>query len=142
MRKACFLLVLFLILAIFLNGCSIVTTVIPSINQEEGVKRIVTDYWLALSNRQYGLAKSYCILNGASYRLVEQYQDMPYFGFSTVTFIPYFNWVEITGSSAKANINLTLTATVCFGDICATESETLYNCPIYLARIGGAWKLK
>lgn len=130
---------LFLILAIFLSGCGGIVTPDTSEAQIEGT---VNDYWLALSNRQYELAKSYCILNGEFYYLAEQYQDMPYIGSSTIRFIPYFNWIEVTGNNAKANINLTIIATVCFADVCSTGSETLYNYPIYLARISGDWKLK
>jgi uncharacterized protein YceK len=142
MRKIYFLVILFLILAIFLSGCSIVTTVIPGINQEERVKGVVNSYWSALSNRQYGLAKSYCILHGEFYYLAEQYQGMPYIGSSTIRFIPYFNWTGVTGNNAKTNINLTVIVTICYGNTCSSGSETLYNYTIYLAKIGGAWKLK
>ena len=67
---------------------------------------------------------------------------MPYFGSSTLTFNAYFSYIEINGNNAKANIDLTLTATVCFGDICSDASETLYNYSMYLTEINGAWKLK
>lgn len=133
-------LVILLILA--LTGCSMVTPIIPNDNQEEEIKGVVVNYWLALSNRQYELAKTYCILNGKFYLAVEEYQNMPYIGSSTLTFEPYFNYIEINGNNAKANINLTLTATVCFEDICSSESETIYNWSIHLTKISGAWKLK
>jgi len=142
MRKVYFLVILFLILAIFLNGCGVVTPPIPGEDQEERVKGTVNGYWSALSNRQYELAKSYCVLNGDAYNLAKEYQDIPYIGSSTLTFKVYFNYIEINGNNAKANINLTLTATVCFTDICATESETLYNYSMYLKKISGTWKLK
>lgn len=142
MKKKYFLVILFLILAIFLTSCSVVTTVIPGINQEERVKGVVTSYWSALSNRQYWLAKSYCILYGEFYYLAEQYQGIPYLGSSTIRFIPYFNWIEVTGNNARTNINLTVISTICFGNICSTGSETLYNYPMHLAKIGGAWKLR
>ena len=145
MKRKYIFVVLFLILAMFLVGCSgdgIPTTPGISITDEAKVKSVIQDYWLALSNRQYELAKTYCILNGKFYLLAEEYQDMPYFGFSTLTWNAYFNYIEINGNSAKANINLTLIVTVCFEDICSTESETLYNCPMYLTKISGVWKLK
>ena len=143
MKRKYFLIVLFLVLAIFLSGCAGGGIVTPSVDVDETkVKGIINNYWLALSNRQYGLAKSYCILNGEFYRLAEEYQSMPYIGSSTVTFTPYVNWVEITGNSAKANINLTVTVTFCFDGNCSSGSETLYNYSIYLDRVSGAWKLK
>lgn len=141
MRSKILVVSLVMVLILALVGCGGIVT--PDVDVDETkVKGVINNYWLALSNRQYGLAKSYCILNGEFYRLAEEYQNMPYIGSSTVTFTPYVNWIEITGNNAKTNINLTVTATVCFGDICATESETLYNYSIYLARIGGTWKLK
>jgi len=145
MKSKYFFVILFLTFAIFLVGCGgtgIPTTPETSIADEAKVKSVIQDYWLALSNRQYELAKTYCILNGKFYLLAEEYQDMPYFGSSSVTFTSYFNWVKITGNNAIANIDLTITATVCFGDICSSESETLYNYSIYLTKISGAWKLK
>ena len=139
MKKNYFLIVLFLVIAVFLSGCGGVVT--PA-TDEAKVKSVIQDYWLALSNRQYELAKTYCILNGKFYLLAEEYQDMPYLGSSTLTFNAYFNYIEINGNNAKASIDLTLTATVCFEDICSDASEILYNYTMYLTKISGAWKLK
>ena len=144
MKRKYIFVVLFLILAMFLVGCSgdgIPTTPGISITDEAKVKSVIQDYWLALSNRQYELAKSYCILYGEYYFLVEELQDIFYVGSSTWTFEPYFNYVEITGNNAKANINLTSTVTVCFGDICSDESETIYNWSMHLTKSNGVWKL-
>ena len=140
MKRKYFSIILVLILAMFLSGCGSSGIVTPA-TDEVKVKSIIQDYWLALSNRQYELAKSYCILNGKYYFMVEEYQDMPYIGSSTFTFEPYFNYIEINGNNATANIDLKLTATVCFGDICSSESETIYNWPMHLTEISGGWKL-
>ena len=144
MKRKLFLLVLVLVVTMFLVGCGggIPTTPGISITDEAKVKSVIQDYWLALSNRQYELAKTYCIPFGDFYNLAEEYQDMPYFEGSSLTWNAHFNYIEINGNSAKSNINLTLTVTVCFEDICSTESETLYNYSIYLTKISGAWKLK
>lgn len=142
MKRKCFFVILFLILAIFLSGCSGVTTPILEVNQEEVVKEIVANYWIALSNRQYELAKTYCVPNGKAYQAVEEYQSMPYFGSITIVFTSYINWVEITGNNATVNTNITINVTVCFEDICSDESETLYNYSMDLTKSNGAWKLK
>jgi len=134
MKRKYFLVILFLILAIFLNGC--VGGVVTPATDEAKVKGVIQDYWLALSNRQYELAKSYCIPFGVFYNLVEEYQSIPYYG-STVKFIPYFNWVEVTGNNATVNMNITIT--VCFEDICS--DEILYNYSMYLTKSSGVWKL-
>ena len=142
MKKKILLSVFIIFLVLALIGCTGVTPVIPDEYQEEIIKEVVSNYWSALSNRQYELAKSYCILNGTFYLGAEEYQDMPYFGFATSTWEAYFNYIEINKNNAKANIDITLTVTVCFENICSSESETLYNYPMYLTKINGAWKLK
>ena len=145
MKRKYIFVVLFLILAMFLVGCSgdgIPTTPGISITDEAEIKSVIQDYWLALSNRQYELAKTYCIPFGDFYNLAEEYQDMPYFEGSTLTWNAYFNYIEINGNSAKANINLTLVVTVCFEDICSSESETINNLSMDLTKSNGTWKLK
>mgnify|MGYP001095877290 CR=1 FL=1 len=142
MRKKIIVSVFVTLLVLVLIGCSGVTPVILDIGQEEKVKEVVINYWLALSNRQYELAKSYCILNGNAYQSAEEYQNVPFFSFSTTTFEPYFNYIETNGNNAKSNINITIKVTVCFEDICSSESEILNNLSMYLSKINGKWKLK
>jgi len=141
MRKAYFLVILFLVLAIFLNGCGLVT---PDTDLAKEIKEVVCDYWEALSGRQWELAFTYCIPHGGFYNLAEEYQSLPYFGETETEFYPYFDWeaIEVYGNNALANIDLTITVTVCFGQVCTTSSEILYDYPMRLARIGGTWKLK
>jgi hypothetical protein len=134
--------VLILLLTCMLLGCSGNAPVIPDVNQEENIKTIVNNYWNALSNRQYSLAKSYCVANGVFYTMAEEYQNMPYLDSTTTEFSININWVEITENTATVNTNLTITAIVCFEDICADESETLNNLPIELMKTSGEWKLK
>jgi len=103
---------------IFLVGCGgtgIPTTPEISINDEAEVESVIQDYCLALSNRQYELAKSYCIPFGDFYNLAEEYQNMPYFGSTTMVFT--------------------------HEDICAEESEILYNYSMDLIKSNGTWKL-
>jgi hypothetical protein len=142
MKKQKIILIGMIILVLLLIGCSGTTPIIPSVNQEEQIKEVVNGYWSALSNRQYSLAKSYCIKNGQFYNAVEEYQNMPYFGSTIRTWNPYINWVKITGNNATANVNITLTVTICFDDICSTESETIYNFPMDLIKLSGNWELK
>jgi len=138
--------VLLLFFAIFfvliLIGCSGVIPVIPGENQEEKVKEVINNYWSALSNKQYSLAKSYCIPYGNAYYAVEEYQNNFDYSYATLNWNVYINWVAITENNAIANVDLNLNVTVCFEDICSDASETLYNYPMYLAKISGAWKLK
>ena len=114
----------------------------PLPNESEDILIVVNDYWLALSNREYELAKTYCVLDGNAYQAAEEYQDMPYFESSTMMWTCYFNDLEVNGNSAEMNINLTLTVTVCFDDICSSSNEMINNYSIYLSKISGVWKLK
>ena len=137
--------VLLLFFAIFfvliLIGCSGVIPVIPDENQEEKVKEVINNYWSALSNKQYELAKTYCIPYADAYHAVEEYQNMFDYDYMTLDWITYINWVKIIGSKATVNINITLNVTVCFGDICSSESENLFNYLMYLIKIDDIWKL-
>ncbi|MGE4412432.1 MAG: hypothetical protein AB7E45_01885 [Candidatus Caldatribacteriota bacterium] len=141
-KQKIFLSMLILLLTLTILGCSSNNPVIPNMNQEEEIKAIVNNYWSALSNRQYSLAKSYCVTNGNFYTLAEEYQNMPYLESSTIEFNANINWVEITGNIATVNTNITIIVIVCFEDICADDSETLNNFSMELIKTGGEWKLK
>jgi len=140
MKKNILLSAFVIFLVLVLIGCSGIIP--PPLHDKEEILILVNNYLLALSNREYELAKTYCIPNGNACQAVEVYQNIPYLGSSTLIFTAYLNYIEIYGIDSEININLTLTATVCFGDICSNESETLNNYPMYLTKIDGIWKLK
>ena len=64
------------------------------------------------------------------------------YDYITLNWTTYINWIKIIGNKATVNINITLFVTVCFEDICSSESETLYNYSMYLTKIDSIWKLK
>ena len=139
MRKKIILSV-FIILLIFISiGCSGINPIIPDINQEEEIKETINNYWLALSNKQYGLAKIYCVPYGDAYYAVEEYQNLFDYDYITLNWTSYINYVEINGNEATVNIDITLVVTVCFENICSTESEILYNYPMYLIKTDDFW---
>jgi len=134
------LLVFVTFLLFVLVGCSGIIP--PPLHNAENILTTVNNYFLALSNREFELAKIYCVPNGNAYQMVEGYQNAPYLASSTLIFTAYLNYVETIGNNSEVNINLTLTATVCFEDICSSESETINNFPMYLTKSAGNWKLK
>ena len=138
MRNKLLVVGLIMSLVLALVGCGIVSDV----NQKEEVKEVVNNYWLALSNKQYELAKTYCISYGDAYYAVEDYQSLSDYDYVTINWTIYINWVNIIGNKATANMRLTLNVIVCFEDICSTQTETLYNYSMYLTKISGIWKLK
>jgi hypothetical protein len=141
MKKKYFLVFLVLVMAMFLTSCSGITTPALNVDQEEEIKEVVANYWTALSNKQYSLAKSYCIPYGNAFYAVEEYQNSLDYSFATLNWNVYTNWVAVTGNDSIVNIDLTLKVTVCFENICSEENETLYNFPMDLTKIEGVWKL-
>lgn len=139
-KLACFALIL-LLPCIFM-GCSGNMPLVPEYNQEAEIKSIINNYWTALNNRQYSQAKSYCVKNGKFYTLAEEYQNLPYFESIKTEFSTVINRVNVIGISATVNTSLTIAATVCFEDICATDSETINNFSIELTKKSGQWKLQ
>lgn len=142
MKKKILLSVFVIFLIFILIGCSGVIPIIPDISQEEEIKEVINNYWLALSNKQYELAKNYCLPYGNAYYAVEEYQNLFDYDYITLNWILYINWVKIIGSNATVNTDITLVVTVCFEDICSSESETFYNYSMYLIKNNGDWKLK
>ena len=137
MKKKILLSIFVVFLILLFVGCGI----IPDVNQEEEVKEVINNYWLALSNKQYELAKTYCVSYGDAYYAVEDYQSLSDYDYVTINWTSYINWVNIIGNNATANMKLTLVVTVCLEDICSTQTETLYNYSMYLVKIDNIWKL-
>jgi len=142
MRKKIILSFFIILLSLVLINCSGVIPITPDINQKEEIKEVINNYWLALSNKQYELAKIYCITYGDAYYAIEEYQNLFDYDYITLNWILVYNWVEIIGSNAIVNVNITLIATVCFEDICSSSSETINNFSVYLIKIDNIWKLK
>lgn len=62
MKKIILLSVLIIFLVLILTGCG----------DKEKISKVIDDYWLALSNRQYELAQTYCIEGGSRYKYAEK----------------------------------------------------------------------
>jgi len=134
------LLSFFTIFIVFsLIGCGVT---LDTNQKEQTIKEVINNYWLALSNKQYELAKTYCIPYGDAYNAVENYQNLFDYDYITINWDSYINWINIIGNEAVANIKLVLNVTVCFDNICSTQTETLYNYSMYLIEIYNIWKLK
>ena len=139
MKKKILLSVFVVSLVLILIGCLGVAPIIPDVNQEEKIRGAVNNYWSALSNKQYELAKIYCIPHGNAYYAVEEYQNLFDHDYVTLNWTPHINYVEINGNEASVNIDIALIVTICFENICSTESETLYDYPMYLIKTDDIW---
>jgi len=72
MKSKFLLLVLFVFLILVLAGCGMIPLGEPLWMAAEGT---VTQYWQAIINRQYELAKWYCILGGVWYNKVDEWEE-------------------------------------------------------------------
>jgi len=138
MRKKILLLVFVVSLTLVLVSCGIIS----DISQKEEIKEVINNYWLTLSNKQYELAKTYCVPYGNAYNAVGDYQALSDYDYITINWTPYINWVKIIGNKATADMNITLVVIVCLEEICSTQTEILYNYYMYLIKDNGVWKLK
>ena len=134
MKRKVFLSLFIICLIFTLIGCDVV-------NHKEEVKEVVNAYWLALSNKRYVLAKTYCVPYGDAYYAVEDYQILSGDDYVTINWTSYINWIKVIGNKATVDIKLILNVTVCFEDICSSQTETLYNYSMYLIKIDSDWKL-
>ncbi len=135
MKRKYFLVVLFLILAIFLSGCGIVT---PDIDEAK-IKSVIHEYFLAINDQNWSKAKSCCVYGSNRYYatcVMEQYvNSLAPYGV-TITCIFKISDVSIYGSYAQAYINLTIYVSV--GSISDSEVGVSYY---YLQKVGNNWKI-
>ena len=101
MKRKYFLVVLFLILAIFLSGCGGVVT--PA-TDEAKVKSVINEYFLAINDQNWSNAKSYCVYGSDRYYatcVLEDYINSLYqYGVVTLTCIVSISNVSIYGNYA------------------------------------------
>jgi len=132
MKKKYFLVVLFLILAVFLSGCG----------NKEKIIEVIDDYYLALSNRQYDLSKTYCIPDGSQYKYSESLQGKEQDSTIRITFTPCitkWHWGGGVGSKdAFVSIEMVITATGIFGMSAIETAQSV----AFLTKVNGTWKLK
>ena len=75
MRRKYFLVILFLILAIFLTGCEPHFFNGTGTEDADCAEQVAYDYWQAITNRQYELAKFYCVPDGIWYDKVDEWKE-------------------------------------------------------------------
>ena len=76
MKRKILLSVLVIILIVLLTGCGTGNGIIPpGIPEWMRAEEAVYDYWQAITNRQYELAKWYCIPDGIWYNKVDEWEE-------------------------------------------------------------------
>jgi len=72
MKRKVLISFLVIILILALTGCGMVAPGLPSWMVAE---QTVWEYWKAIINRQYELAKCYCIIDGIWYNKVDEWEE-------------------------------------------------------------------
>ena len=139
MKRKYFFVVLFLILAIFLAGCS-GGTVTPA-TDEAKVKSVINEFYLAINDQNWNKARGYCVSGSDAYYGVFQYEDLvdtiiQYYGNATINCVVAVSNVSVYGSYATADVNGTLITTAGYEYASEPISGTMT-----LQKIGNSWKI-
>jgi spore coat protein CotH len=140
MKRKYFLVILFLVLAIFLSGCTGGGIVTPA-NDEAKIKGVLYDYCLALNDQNWSKAKSYCIYGSDSYYNVCVKEDAvqvlyQYCNVVSLTYYIDIINVDVNGNYADVYINVQSVVTAC-----GYAENYNINQTAYLQKIGANWKL-
>ena len=105
MKKIILLSVLIIFLVLILTG----------FGNKEAIEKVIDDYWLALSNRQYELAQTYCIEGGSGYKYAEKLRKEQDPTIKT-TFTPCITkWGWVKRGDAFVSTEMVITATDILG---------------------------
>jgi len=132
MKSKYFLVVLFLVLAIFLSGCGIVT-------DESKVRDVIDEYFLAINAQDWDEAKDYCIYRSDKYYETcdfEDYIDSLYPSVVIINYLIDIFDIIITGNLASAYIDGSLT--IITDDSSITDNSSGH---LYLQKVDNNWKL-
>jgi len=136
-KKYCFVF-LFLVLAIFLSGCSGIVT---PVNDEAAVKSVIYEYFLAINDQNWSKAKGYCVYGSDQYYAVCQAEDMATTAYSlcdqvTINAVVNIFNVFINGSYSQVYSYVSILITYC-GYYYSDEGDSYLE----LQKIGNSWKL-
>ena len=134
MKRKYFFVILFLVLAIFLSGCGIVT-------DESKVRDVIDEYFLAINGQDWEKAKSYCIYESDVYYetcIFEDYIDSLYQFFSFVDIIFDLDIFDIIITGNHASAHLAGSLTIITDDSSITDNSSGH---FYLQKVDNNWKL-
>ena len=145
MKKKVLISFLVILLILTLTGCAI-TPELPT--NRSLAEETVYNYWQAIINRQYGLAKCYCIIGGIWDNKVDEWEEYINTNSegesSLVIHTPYFyKETEVIGDNAIVYAQI-FTDIIPFPDSCVTYGDS-FEYEIELIRQHsppGDWKLK
>jgi len=140
MKRKYFLLVLFLILAMFLSGCGGVIIVTPATNEAK-VRSVINEYFLAINDQNWNKAKSCCVYGSDIYYetcyLEDAVNTLYQYAYNvTITCFINISNVFVSGSYANA---------YCSGSITIIADHNyesdIFSGYCYLQKVGNTWKI-
>lgn len=139
MRSKYYLVILFLILAMFLSGCG--GGIVTPATDEAKIKSVIYEYFLAISNQNWSKAKSCCIYGSDRYYATCQGESLInslYLYCNIVTINTYADILSVSvyGNYSDVYLHLTALITACG----YYESDSGYGY-YYLQKIGNSWKI-
>ena len=140
MKRKYYFVILLLILAIFLSGCSGGGIVTPATDEAE-IKSVIHEYFLAINDQNWSKAKSYCVYGSDRYYATCVLEDAinalyQYYGSVTITIFVTISDVSVSGSYATAYGNGTMVIIAGYYSESGSASATYY-----LQKIGNSWKI-
>jgi len=138
MKRKYFSIILVLILAMFLVGCAGGVTT-PVISEETQIRDLISKLCLAISDKNWSLAKSYCYPDSSIYLEVEQVESMvalyPQISDVIILINPYIYSIDITGNEAKAIVSFNIQIWY-QGEYASNDTE---KATTILIKSGGKW---
>ena len=140
MKRKYFLVILFLVLAIFLSGCAGEGIVTPA-NDEAEIKSVINEYYLALNDQNWSKAKGYCVYGSERYYKTCQGEDLVntlhlYCNLITINVYADIQNVSINGNYSQAYCYVSVLITAC-GYYESDDEYVYYD----LQKVGNSWKL-
>jgi len=125
MKRKVFLLILVITLILALTGCKIIPIGLP---EEVRAQQEVYSYWQAIINRQYELAKHYCVPDGIWYNKVDEWRE--YINANSegeasvvIRLHPFYKQTEVIGDNAIVYVTVSADK-IPFPGSCATYVDT------------------
>jgi len=139
MKWKYFLVILFLVLAMFLVGCNSIG-VTPS-DDEAKIKSVVYEYFLAINDQNWSKAKSCCVYGSDRYYKTCVIEDTvkvlyQYSSIVTITCVVNITNVSIYGNNADACGYGTIIITAGY----YSDSDSGSSC-YHLQKVGNSWKI-
>jgi len=144
MKSRALLSVLVILLILILTGCGMIPPGFPDWAMAE---EAVYQYWQAIINRQYGLAKHYCIPDGVWYNKVDEWEEYINANSegeaSILIYLPsFYEQTEVIGNNAIVYAKIFVDK-IPFPGNCVIEGDA-FEYEIELIKIPprGVWMLK